>query len=73
MAVSSGRAAAGRSCSPQERAAARSAGQVRVGDGLGLDPLRAVHHEQRAFAGGQGAADFIVKVTWPGVSIMLSM
>ena len=35
---------------------------VGVGQRLGLDALGGVHHQDRAFAGGQAAADFIGKV-----------
>ena len=37
-------------------------GQIGVGQRLGLHALGAVHHQQCALAGGQGAADFVVKV-----------
>ena len=35
---------------------------VDVGQGLRLDALRGVDHQQRAFAGGEAAADFIGEV-----------
>ena len=37
-------------------------GQVGVGQGLGLDALGGVHHQDGALAGGQGAAHLIVEV-----------
>ena len=37
-------------------------GQVGVGKGLGLHTLGGVHHQHRALAGGQRAADLIVEV-----------
>ena len=37
-------------------------GQVGVAQGLGLDALACVHHQQRPLAGGQAAADLIVEV-----------
>ena len=37
-------------------------GQIDVGQGLGLHALGGVHHQQRAFAGGQGARHFVVEV-----------
>ena len=37
-------------------------GEVKVGDGLSLDALRGVHHEQCAFAGGDGTGDFVGEV-----------
>ena len=39
--------------------------QMNVGHGLGLDPLRGIHDEQRAFAGGQAAGDFIGEIDVP--------
>ncbi|SOY47098.1 hypothetical protein CBM2588_A130033 [Cupriavidus taiwanensis] len=39
---------------------------VAVGHGLGLDALRGIDHQQRAFAGGQRAADFIAEVDVSG-------
>src|SRR5690606_2595612 len=39
---------------------------VAVGDRLRLDALGGVHHQQRAFAGGQRAADFVAEVHVPG-------
>ncbi len=39
---------------------------VDVGEGLGLDPLRGVDDEQRAFAGGEAAADFVGEVDVAG-------
>jgi hypothetical protein len=37
-------------------------GQVSVGQRLSLDALACVHHQQRAFAGSQGARDFVAEV-----------
>ncbi|MNJ38137.1 hypothetical protein D3C77_329780 [compost metagenome] len=37
-------------------------GLIDVGQGLGLDPLRGVHHQDRALAGGQRPADLIGEV-----------
>jgi hypothetical protein len=37
-------------------------GGVTVGHGLGLDALGGVHHQQRAFAGGQGTGHLVGKV-----------
>ena len=37
-------------------------GQIGVGQGLGLDALSGVNHQQRALAGGQAAADLVVEV-----------
>ena len=37
-------------------------GQVEVRDRLGLDALRGVHHEQRPFARGDGARDFVREI-----------
>jgi len=37
-------------------------GQIDVGQGLGLHALGGVHHQQRAFAGGQGTRHFVVEV-----------
>ena len=37
-------------------------GQIDVGQGLGLHALGGVHHQQRAFAGGQGTRYFVVEV-----------
>ena len=39
---------------------------VNVGEGLRLHPLRGVHHQQRAFACGEAAADFIGEVDVAG-------
>src|SRR6185503_6887184 len=36
--------------------------QVRVGDGLGLDALGGVHHEERPFACGQAPAHLVAEV-----------
>ena len=44
-------------------------GGVAVGHGLRFHALRGVHHQQRAFAGGQRARHFIGKVHVSGVSI----
>ena len=41
-------------------------GQVYIGQGLGLDALRRVHHQYGAVAGCQGAADLIVEVHMAG-------
>ncbi len=41
-------------------------GGVAVGHGLGFDALTRVHHQQRAFAGRQGTADFIGEVDVAG-------
>ena len=41
-------------------------GEVGVGEGLGLDALRCVDDEQRAFAGGEGARDFVGEVDVAG-------
>src|SRR5690606_36885479 len=35
---------------------------VHVGERLRFHTLRGVHHQQRAFAGGEAAADFVTKV-----------
>ena len=40
--------------------------QVGVGDRLGLDALRRVDDEQRAFAGAQAARHLVVEVDVPG-------
>ena len=37
-------------------------GHIEVGDGLGLHALGGVHHQQRAFAGGDASRDFIGEV-----------
>ena len=37
-------------------------GQVRVGEGLRLDALGRVHHQQRALAGGQRSGDLVGEV-----------
>ena len=37
-------------------------GQVDVGEGLGLDPLGGVDHQDRALAGGQGPGDLVGEV-----------
>ena len=39
---------------------------VDIGEGLGLDPLRGVNHQQRAFASGEGAADFVGEIDVAG-------
>ena len=36
-------------------------GQVQVGNGLGLNALRGIHDQQRAFAGGNGAGHFVAE------------
>ena len=41
-------------------------GHVAVGQGLRLDALGSVHHQQRSLAGGQGAADLIGEVHMAG-------
>ena len=41
-------------------------GQVGVGQSLGLHALGGVYYQDRAFAGGQGAADLVVKVHMAG-------
>ena len=41
-------------------------GGVAVGDGLRLDALAGIHHQQRALAGGQRAADFVGEVDVAG-------
>jgi hypothetical protein len=45
---------------------------VDVGERLRLDALRRVHHQQRAFAGGEAPADLIGEVDMAGVSIRFS-
>ena len=40
-------------------------GEIEVGDGLGLDALRGVDHEECALAGGDGAADLVAEVHVP--------
>ena len=40
-------------------------GQIEVGQGLGLDPLAGIDEQQRAFAGSQGAGDFVGEVDMP--------
>jgi hypothetical protein len=47
--------------------------EVDVGEGLRLDALRRVDDEQRALAGGEAARHLVVKSTWPGVSMRLSV
>ena len=37
-------------------------GHIGVGQGLRLDPLAGIHHQHRALAGGQGAADLVAEV-----------
>ncbi len=39
---------------------------VAVGHALGLDPLRGIHHQQRALAGGQRARDLVGEIHVPG-------
>ena len=41
-------------------------GEVGVGEGLRLDALRCVDHQQRALAGGQRARDFVAEVDVAG-------
>ena len=41
-------------------------GLVAVGEGLGLDPLGGVDQQDRALAGGQGAADLVAEVDVAG-------
>ncbi len=41
-------------------------GEVGVGEGLGLDALGGIDDEQRAFAGGEGAGDFVGEVDVAG-------
>ena len=41
-------------------------GEVGVGEGLGFDSLRGVDDEERAFAGGEGARDFVGKINVTG-------
>ncbi len=36
--------------------------RIAVGNALGLDPLRSVHHQQRAFAGSQRAGHFVAEI-----------
>ena len=40
--------------------------QIGVGERLGLDALRRVHHEHRALAGGERAGDLVVEVDVSG-------
>jgi hypothetical protein len=42
------------------------AGQIVVGQGLGLDPLGGVDDEERALAGGQGPRDLVGEIDVPG-------
>ena len=37
-------------------------GMVEIGDGLGLHPLRGVHHEQRSLAGSDAARHLVAEV-----------
>ena len=37
-------------------------GQVKIGQGLGLDALGRVHEQQRPFAGGQGPGDLVAEI-----------
>ena len=39
---------------------------IDIGQGLGLDALAGIHHQQRAFAGGQAARHFIAEVHMAG-------
>ncbi len=41
-------------------------GEVGVGEGLGLDALGGIHHQQSAFAGSQRAGDFVAEVDVAG-------
>ena len=41
-------------------------GGIGVGDGLGLDALRGVDHQQRPVAGRQGPIDLVVEIDVPG-------
>ena len=41
-------------------------GGIAIGDGLGLHALRRIHHQERAFAGGQRARYFIGKIDVAG-------
>ena len=41
-------------------------GEVGVGEGLGFDSLGGINDEQRAFAGGEGAGDFVGEVDVAG-------
>lgn len=47
-------------------------GGVAIGDRLRFHALGCIHHQQRAFARGQRAADFIGEVHMPGVSMKFS-
>ena len=40
--------------------------EMDVGHGLGFDALRGIDDEQRAFAGGEGAGDFVGEVDVAG-------
>ena len=41
-------------------------GEIGIGEGLGFDTLRGVDDEERAFAGGEGARDFVGKIDVAG-------
>ena len=41
-------------------------GEIGIGEGLGFDALRGVDDEQRAFAGGEGARDFVGEIDVAG-------
>ena len=40
--------------------------QIKVRNGLGLDALRGVHHQQRPFAGGDGTTHLVAEIHMPG-------